>query len=72
MAVRVGVGKTDYMPTPIGHVPDPTIDWRPCKHYQGVARGSAPDGMPYMFLTWSRNATKGCLDWVVNDPDGRF
>ncbi|MEW5871074.1 MAG: Ig-like domain-containing protein [Chloroflexota bacterium] len=51
IAVRVGVGGTDYAPGPsVG----------PCKHYQGMARGESSNGTPYFFLTRSRNATGSC------------
>jgi hypothetical protein len=51
LAVRRGVGKGDFGPA-----------GRPCKHYQGLARGAAADGTPYFFFTRSRNRSNACLE----------
>ncbi|MBN2548918.1 MAG: hypothetical protein JXB15_07160, partial [Anaerolineales bacterium] len=53
LAFRVGVGGTDYG----------ILDEMPCKHYQGIVRGADANGVPYFFVTRSRNKTGACSTW---------
>ena len=59
LAAHVGAGLRDYGPDGV----------RPCKHYQGIARGAASDGTPYFFLTRSRNRSNSCCEiWWQEKP----